>query len=172
MSATTWLIIAIVFYIVAIIFGIISVTVFFKLNIRSVWEDISGKKATRGIMEIQASELKENSAHNYKMHNKTDPLVNRGNQLNLNTDAMNEVHPSKRLDIKTEDGTVITAELNETTLLSDSEQTTVLDADSVNLNMQEGTTLLTETMNGENINVSKTFKCTRKMVILQSSERI
>ena len=106
MNGTIWLTISIVFYALGAIGIGITILLFFKLDIRNIVNNLSGKNAEREIQELHTKNKIEKNNKVYK--NTTAPLFNRGNTLDINPLAMSMAHQSKRLDIKDENGTVIT----------------------------------------------------------------
>lgn len=100
MSATTWLIIAIVGFSLSGIALVAAVTIFIKLNIPAVIGDLSGKTVAREIQAMRAA----NASSGDKLHKSSRVNIERGkltekvpfDEVDSSVKAM--AHASKRLD--------------------------------------------------------------------------
>lgn len=133
MSAEVLQIISIVAFSLSGLFLIIAVILFFRLNIRSVVDDLSGKKAERQIRELR--EL--NQQANVNIRSLYQPSTGKGstesgksNTLSLETEKLQDVE-EQTLRLQIDEDTDL---LEEATDLLEAEGTTLLE--------EEGTTLL------------------------------
>lgn len=98
MSANVWQVISWTGFSLAVVFAVIAAILFFKLHIRSVISDLSGKRVAREIKEIQdrtAQEDKKGHLDHFVLEksSKRTPVV-----TEMNTDDIKRAHASKRLD--------------------------------------------------------------------------
>ena len=105
MSANVWLIIGIVFFALAFIAMILAMVLFFRLDIRGVVRDLSGKSATIGIASIR-EETRKNERHRKKSIAKSDNT----NNLSLKLKRIEEEQETELLDEGDETTTALLSE--------------------------------------------------------------
>ena len=134
MDAVVWQVISFVGYTLGAVFLVVAITLFFKMNIRAIIGDLSGKTAARKIQEIRERNLMTGN-HRYKPAAfqldraiLTDPSDIAGNRQGrkVGKTAQAIAHASKRLDLKAKTAETLHA-VNEIAI---SEPTTVLFSES------------------------------------------
>lgn len=134
MDAAAWQVISFVGYTLGAVFLVAAITLYFKMNIRAIIGDLSGKTAARKIQEIRERNLM--TGHNrykpaaFQLDRAilTDPSGIAGSRQgrNVGKTAQAIAHASKRLDLKAKTAETLQA-VNEIAL---SEPTTVLFSES------------------------------------------
>lgn len=163
MNAEVLQIIAIIAFSLSGIFLVTAVILFFRLNIRSVIDDLSGKKAERQIKELreQNRQAGDNGRALYQ--------PSAGNSL---TEWKNEgksgriARTTEKLPEKEEETTLLQEE-TETTILAE-EGTTLLGEEETTLLAEEGTTLLENTMP----TLAGGYRLILNEIIIHTKERI
>lgn len=119
MSANVWLIIGIVFFALAFVAMVVAIVLFFRLDIRGVYRDISGKSATVGIASIR-EETKKTERQRKTSIAKDDNT----NNLSKKLKAIEEEQETELLSEGDETTTALLSEGDETTteLLSEKDE--------------------------------------------------
>ena len=148
MSADVLQIISIVAFSLAGLFLIIAAILFFKLNIRSVVDDLSGKKAERQIRELR--ELNQQANVNIRSLYQPSPgkgsvELGKSNTLSLETEKLQDVDDQTlrlQIDEDTDVLDVGTDLLEEGTTLLEEAETSLLEYDSAESELPGGYHLL------------------------------
>lgn len=183
MNATTYTILMIVSFALSGVFLIVAILLFFLLRIKSVMDELSGKKAREQVSEI----MKENSGtksrgyvpgiFNARSERITSSLANEGSKkLKKATSQLSEKENNKRIDelLDESGGTVVLSQ--DMVEPENDEGTTVLgvqtgeEGTTILVDEDEGTTLLTE----ENDIAEKAKKCNllREITVFEAKEYI
>lgn len=164
----------IIFLVLTILFLIISIFLFFKLNIREIYDMRTGRGARRKIQEMEeinerTGKLREDvapknydtSEYDIMPQSKSEPLQEIKHNVTYqdggNKTSPVENHPAVEADAGMENTTLLNDEsattlLNDdaqTTLLSDDSQTTLLSSEISNISQTEETTQLEAGAAGE-----------------------
>lgn len=101
-NISVWIILAVVFFVIAAILLIVSVMLFVRLEIASVIGFLSGKTQKKQIQEIRAQAIKKGSYNKPVGSNKNriDDIAISSNSSVERAIMQNEAHASKRLDNK------------------------------------------------------------------------
>ena len=197
MSATTWLIIAIVGFSLSGVALVAAVFMFVKLKIPAVIGDLSGKTVAREIRAIRDA----NASSGNKIHRPSRVNVDRGELTEKGREesdggsVLGMAHSSKRLDKETNGSTteslsqnVIEVEIEETNpteILSMNQETEILTAPHATEVLSEvaeddsADTYNATTVLSENIGASEeqqvtevTFKVTKSIIVTHTNEVI
>ena len=176
MSATVWTIIAIIGFSLAGVCLIISIFVFFKLNIPAVIGDLSGKTVAR---EVKA--LRESEATGYKKNFSYSDMSSEKDRV-YDGKLMGKAHASRRLDFtsgplnntKDENATEVLSSNATEVLVSNATEVLVSNVTEVlSQNVINGTTVLSNTEELEVVEeVPVVFKVVRTLIYIHSEEII
>lgn len=177
MDAGTLNTISIVAFVLAAIFFVIAVVLFFVFDIPSVWGELSGKTAAKQVAEIRAANRNVTSRRRVASDEKVRKTGKTGNTSTMQarqasrTQAVNYVPETDLLVEETALLTEETALLTEETALL-TEETTVLGGETTLLSpfmetVDEGTTLL-----AEDKQLADNFVVIQNVVIVHTNEKI
>jgi len=179
--------ISIVAFILGAVLAIVAVILWFRLNVRGIIDDLSGKKAERQIRELREQNKQEESDSNKgrvvynpstgkstsklgksKKNDATDKLTEplklvkkKGQAVQEDATALlQEEEGTVVLD--TEEGTTVLEQEVGTTVLENEEGTTVLSAD------EEGTTVLGNTV----VQLQNGYRMVLNEIVIHTKERI
>jgi molybdopterin-guanine dinucleotide biosynthesis protein len=151
LDATVWQAISIVGYSLSVVFFVAAIILFFKMNIRGIIGDLSGKTAERKIKEIRERNLMTGSKR-YKpaafhLERGTSGTLGNRKERNVGKTAQAIAHASKRLDLKAKTDETFKPMKEGTEHVTLSEPTTVLFSEeplqsSITEVLQESTELL------------------------------
>ena len=178
MSAEVLQTISIVAFILGAVLAIVAVILWFRLNVRGIIDDLSGKKAERQIRELREQNKQEESDSNKGrvVYNpstgKSTSKLGTGKK-NDATDKLTE--PLKRVKkkerivqedatalLQEEEGTTVLEQEVGTTVLEDEEGTTVLRTE------EEGTTVLGTTV----VQLQNGYRMVLNEIVIHTKERI
>lgn len=178
MSAQTWYMISLIGFIAAAILSVITVIIFLKMDIRSVYNDLSGKSAARGVREIREAENKvHNRSYQFSLDDKKESKQSRdmtdqhAESLDKQTMTMpnqKRTAPLTKTDkLKEEVTEQISKDIEEykTTVLSDAAD----DQAGITTSKLSETTVLSD---DENEQEATQFQLTSTMILTQSDEII
>lgn len=152
--------ISIVAFVLAGIFAVVALILWFTLNVRGIIDDLSGKKAERQIRELREQNIQSQMADRKNRVVYTNPTEKTTSKLGLGkkketTSPLTAPLPKQTASpayrdmeqtaLLQEEGTALLEEDNGTVVLEMEEGTTVLEEEGTTvLEMEEGTTVLGE----------------------------
>lgn len=170
MSAEVLQTISIVAFILAAILAIVAVILFFRLNVRGIIDDLSGKKAERQIRELREqnrqveSENKGRVIYNPSTGKATSKLG--FGKKKETTDQLTEttalLHDADATSVLEEEGTTVLEQEEGTTVLGAEEGMTVLGSD------EEGTTVL----GSDDVLLQNGYRMIVNEIVIHTKERI
>jgi hypothetical protein len=143
MNAEVLQMISIIAFIVAAVLAVAAVILFFKLDVRAVVDDLSGKKAERQIRELRAQNRKVEANRNGNiLYNR---LPGTGKDQEVQEESTEKLATAKQTTRSAEEATTL-LDNEETTVLAQEEGTTVLEQEegTTVLAQEEGTTVLAQ----------------------------
>lgn len=178
MSADVLQTISIVAFILGAVLAIVAVILWFRLNVRGIIDDLSGKKAERQIRELREQNRQEESDSN-KGRVVYNPSTGKStsklgfSKKKETTDKLTEPLVATKQSVRDEqdEDTALLQEVDETTILEQEEGTTVLgdeEGTTVLGSDEEGTTVLEDTA----VQLQNGYQMILNEIVIHTKERI